>query len=67
MCGMGEKRAGARQEHVCSVAWPFHGNEAGGDLVLIVISLLLLCKSSCSYQTMFVYMTNAQRSGMYQS
>ena len=31
------------------VAWPLNGSEAGGDLVLIQTSLLLLCKSSCSY------------------
>ena len=29
--------------------WLLNGNEAGGDLVLIQTSLLLLCKSSCSY------------------
>ena len=33
---------------VCSVTWPLIGSEAGGDLVLIKMSLLLLCKSSCS-------------------
>ena len=33
---------------VCSVTWPLNGSEAGGDLVLIQTSLLLLCKSSCS-------------------
>ena len=32
-----------------SVTWPLYGSEAGGDLVLIQTSLLLLCKSSCSY------------------
>ena len=32
----------------CSVTWPLDGSEAGGDLVLIQTSLLLLCKSSCS-------------------
>jgi len=31
---------------VCSVTWPLDGSEAGVDLVLI--SLLLLCKTSCS-------------------
>ena len=31
------------------VTWPLNGSEAGVDLVLIQISLLLLCKSSCSY------------------
>ena len=34
---------------VYSVTWPLNGSGAGGDLVLIQISLLLLCKSSCSY------------------
>ena len=29
------------------VTWPLNGSEAGGDLVLIQTSLLLLCKSSC--------------------
>ena len=29
--------------------WPLNGSEAGVDLVLIKTSLLLLCKSSCSY------------------
>ena len=33
---------------VCSVTWPLDGSEAGGDLVLIQTSLLLLCKTSCS-------------------
>ena len=31
------------------VTWPLNGSEAEGDLVLIQTSLLLLCKSSCSY------------------
>ena len=30
---------------VCLVAWPLNGNENGGDLVLIEILLLFLCKS----------------------
>jgi len=34
---------------VCSVTWPLNGSEAAGGLVLIKTSLLLLCKSSCSY------------------
>ena len=45
-------RTSFRMDHftvVCSVAWPLNDSEAGGDLVLIKISLLLLCKSSCSY------------------
>ena len=33
---------------LCSVTWPLNSSEAGGDLVLIQTSLLLLCKSSCS-------------------
>ena len=33
---------------VCPVTWPSNGNEAGGDIVLIQTSLLLLCKSSYS-------------------
>jgi len=33
---------------VCSVTWPLNGSEAGGDLVLIMTSLILLCKSSWS-------------------
>ena len=28
---------------VCLVAWPLNESEAGGDLVLIEISLLFLC------------------------
>ena len=32
---------------VCLVTRPLSGSEAGGDLVLIQTSLLLLCKSSC--------------------
>ena len=31
------------------VTWPLNGSEAGVGLVLIKTSLLLLCKSSCSY------------------
>ena len=34
---------------VCSLTWPLNGSEAGGDLVLMQTSLLLLCTSSCSY------------------
>ena len=34
---------------VCSVTWPLNSSEGGDDLVLIQISLLLLCKSSCLY------------------
>jgi len=33
---------------VCSVTWPLDGIEAGVDLVLIEISLILLCKTSFS-------------------
>ena len=31
------------------VSWPLNGSEAGVDRVLIKTSLLLWCKSSCSY------------------
>ena len=31
---------------VCSVTWPLNGSKAGGDLVLIQTSFLLLRKSS---------------------
>ena len=31
------------------VTWPLNGSEAGGNLVLIQTSMVLLCKSSCSY------------------
>ena len=31
------------------VTWPLNGSESGVDLVWIQTSLLLLCKSSCSY------------------
>ena len=34
---------------VSLATWPLNGSEAGGDLVLIQTSLLLLCKSTCSY------------------
>ena len=34
---------------VVLVTWPLNGSEAGSDLVLIQTSMLLLCKSSCSY------------------
>ena len=37
------------------VTWPLNGNEAGVDLVLIQTSLLLLCKSSCSYANQFAF------------
>ena len=29
---------------VCLVTWPWIGSEAGGDLVLIQVSLLFICK-----------------------
>ena len=35
------------------VTWPLNGSEAGVDLVLIQTSLLLFCKSSCSYEFVF--------------
>ena len=45
------------------VTWPLNGSEAGGDLVLIQTSLLLLCKSSFSYANLVViYMRKAERS-----
>ena len=31
------------------VTWPLNGSESGVDLIWIQTSLLLLCKSSCSY------------------
>ena len=34
---------------VSLATWPLNGSEAGGDLVLIQTSLLLLYKSTCSY------------------
>ena len=34
---------------VGEVTWPLNDSEAGVDLVVIKTSLLLLCKSSCSY------------------
>ena len=40
---------------VCLVTWPLNGSEAVGDLVLIQTSLLLLCKSSCSYTNWLVF------------
>ena len=42
-----EAKIAERIDHftvACSVAWPLNGSEAGGDLVLIQTSLLLLCK-----------------------
>ena len=46
------KNKGIKIDHftvVSLVTWPLNGSEAGVDLVLIKTSLLLLCKSSCSY------------------
>ena len=37
------------------VTWPLNGSEAGVDLVLIHTSLLLLCKSSCSYANQLTF------------
>ena len=34
---------------VCLVTWPLNGSEAGGDLVLIKTSLVVLCNSNFSY------------------
>ena len=33
---------------VCLATWPLNGSEAGGDLVLIKTSLVVLCNSSFS-------------------
>ena len=35
--------------------WPLNDSEAGGELVLIQTSLLLLCKSTCSYDNQFAF------------
>ena len=51
---------------VFSVTWPLNGTEAEGDLVLIQTSLLLLCKSSCSYANKFAFKWEKQR-GLYQN
>ena len=48
------------------MTWPLNGSEAGGDLVLIQTSLLLLCKSSCSYANYLSFTWEKQR-GLYQS
>ena len=48
------------------VTWPLNGNEAEGDLVLIQTSLLLLCKSSCSYANYLAFTWEKQR-GLYQN
>ena len=45
--------------------WPLNGSEVGGDLVLILTSLLL-CKSTCSYVNQFAFTWEKQR-GLYQS
>ena len=37
------------------VPWSLDGSEAGVDLVLIQTSLLLLCKSSCSYANQLTF------------
>jgi len=34
---------------VSSVTWPLNDSEAGVDVVLMQTSMLLLCKTSCSY------------------
>ena len=39
---------------VRSVTWPLNDSEASGDLVLIT-TLLLLCKSSCSHAKKFAF------------
>ena len=43
-----------------TVTWPMNGSEAGGDLVLIQTSLLLLCKSNCSNAN-WVHLHNKSR------
>ena len=48
------------------VTRPLNGSEAGVDLVLIQTSLLLLCKSSCSYANYLPFTWGKQR-GLYQS
>ena len=48
------------------MTWPLNGSEAGVDLVLIQTSLLLLCKSSCSYANYLAFSWEKQR-GLYQS
>ena len=51
---------------VSLATWPLNGSEAAGDLVLIQTSLLLLCKSTCSYANQLVFTWEKQR-GLYQS
>ena len=46
--------------------WPLNGSEARDDLVLIQTSLLLLCKSTCSYANQLAFTWEKQR-GLYQS
>ena len=48
------------------LTWPLNGSEAGVDLVLIQTSLILLCKSSCSYTNQLAFTQEKQR-GLYQS
>jgi len=47
---------------VYSVTWPLNGSGAGGALVLIQTSLLLLCKLSFLILTRCIYMAKAERS-----
>ena len=47
------------------VTWSLNGSEAGVDFVLIQTSLLLLCKSSCSYANK-MHLHEKSR-GLYQS
>ena len=51
---------------VSLATWPLNGSEAGGDLVLIQTSLLLLCKSTWSYANQLAFIWERQR-GLYQS
>ena len=46
------------------VTWPLNGNEVGGNLALIQTSMLLLCKSSCSYAMLFTW---EKQRGLYQN
>ena len=48
------------------VTWSLDGSEAGVDLVLIQTSLLLLCKSRCSYANQFAFAWEKLK-GLYQS
>ena len=52
---------------VSLVTWPVNGSKAGSDLVLMQTSLLLLCKSSCSYMYAYQFaFTRQKQTGLYQ-